>query len=209
MRCPEIRKPTPCHIHLGLILALRAGTESIAQEGQFVMLISIRVQNGGSMQVNVDRSPDRCQLCHSSIVALDMSVRFLFRTRVERVFQCPNTDGQVLFIAKYDRIPPPGRDYQWKSSVPFEFFTTSHTETSKSISADCREIHAQSEKVEPQGLHLVAGPGYRQALEFLRKYHARMLGPDNKEAAERVLLGTCVATYAKSDPIKAIAKRAA
>jgi hypothetical protein len=149
------------------------------------MLISIRVQNGGSIQVNVDRSPDRCPVCHSSIVAADMNVSFLFRTRVERVFQCPNTDCQILFIAKYDQIPQQGHNYNWKSSVPFEFLTTSDTETIESISADFCEIYAQSEKAEQQGLNLVAGPGYRKALEFLMKDYACMLEPDKKDTIDK------------------------
>ena len=173
------------------------------------MLISIRVQNGGSIQVNVDRSPDRCPVWHSSIVAADMNVSFLFRTRVERVFQCPNTDCQILFIAKYDQIPQQGHNYKWKSSVPFEFLTTSHTETIESISADFCEIYTKSEKAEQQGLNLVAGPGYRKALEFLMKDYACMLEPDKKDTIERMLLGPCIAMYIKSDQIKAIARRAA
>lgn len=169
---------------------------------------SFRIPNG-QLGVNLDRVPDVCPMCHSSIVAVDMNVNFLFGARGERVFQCPNTNCQVLFIAKYQRYGQGNQNYELKNCVPFDLVTTAHSETIRAISADFCEIYAQSEKAEQHGLGLVAGPGYRKALEFLMKDYVCLLEPDQKEVVEKMLLGLCISTHIKSEQIKAIAKRAA
>lgn len=169
---------------------------------------SVRMANGQT-QIAIDKAPEVCPVCHVSIVAVDLSNGFLYGTRVERLYQCPNTNCQVLFIAKYQKTDQAGQSYELKSCVPFEFLTTCHSDTIKAISVDFCEIYTQAEKAEQHGLNLVAGPGYRKALEFLMKDYACMLQPDQKGAIEKMLLGLCISTYIKSDQIKAIAKRAA
>jgi len=173
-----------------------------------MILTTFRVANGNST-AQIDAAPGVCPVCHNAIVAVDMNVNFNFGTTGERVYQCPNTNCQVLFIAKYARYPQAANTFELKSCVPFELLTTSHSETIKAISADFCEIYAQAEKAEQYGLILRAGPGYRKALEFLMKDYACLLQPDQKEGIEKMLLGLCISTYIKSDQIKAIAKRAA
>lgn len=99
-------------------------------------------------------------------------------------------------------------NFDWKCSVPAELVTTSHSRTIKETSPDFCEIYAQAEKAEQHGLNLVAGPGYRKALEFLMKDYACILRPDEKATIEKMLLGNCISEFIESDQIKAIAKRA-
>jgi hypothetical protein len=172
------------------------------------MQITARMPNGIG-NIIIDRSPDACPVCHSSIVAVDLSVNFQYGGRFERIYQCPNANCQVLFIAQYERLAGPNAAFAWRRCVPFEFVTSALSSTIKSISPDFGEIYAQAEKAEQHGLSLVAGPGYRKALEFLIKDYASLLQPGEKESIERMLLGACISKHIRSDQIKAIAKRAA
>jgi hypothetical protein len=174
-----------------------------------MIAFNARMANSAQSNVQLDLSPDVCPICHSSIVAMDMGANFLYNgVRLERVLQCPNTSCQVLFIAQYERHHQNAAVYNWKRSVPFEFIPTTLTETIKSVSPDFCEIYGQAEKAEQHGLSLVAGPGYRKALEFLIKDYACGLHGDKKAEIEKMLLGACIAEYVKSEQIKQIAKRA-
>jgi len=85
------------------------------------------------------------------------------------------------------------------------------------VSPDFCAIYEEAFKAEQCGLLLVAGPGYRKALEFLIKDYiiGRLTETDaeklalEKAKAEKTLLGTCIKDYVKSEQIKEIAKRAA
>src|SRR3979490_907072 len=88
--------------------------------------------------------------------------------------------------------------------------------TISKISPDFCAIYAQAEEVDQRGLVLVAGPGYRKALEFLIKdYIVGEFTEKGKELATKRAsvektpqLGTCIANYIKSDQIREITKRA-
>jgi hypothetical protein len=173
-----------------------------------MMQVGIRTTNGQA-QISIDKAPSDCPVCHVSIVAGDLAVGFQYGDRAERVYQCPNTNCQVLFIAQYERQGPQQNQYSWRRSVPFEFEPTPHTETIKTISPDFCEIYGQAEKAEQHGLTLVAGPGYRKALEFLMKDYALLSHPAEKTSIEQMPLASCIATFIGSEQIKQIARRAA
>ena len=77
------------------------------------------------------------------------------------------------------------------------------------LSNDFCNIFAEAHKAEQHKLSLVAGPGYRKALEFLIKDYVIALKPDDKDKIEKMMLGNCLATYVEDDKIKQTAKRAA
>jgi hypothetical protein len=81
----------------------------------------------------------------------------------------------------------------------------------RDISPDYCEIHNQAHKAEESKLDLVAGPGYRKALEFLIKDYLLQTHTDANERAkiEKMLLGKCITTYIANDMIKQTAERAA
>jgi hypothetical protein len=155
------------------------------------MPVGVRLPNGQA-QVNVDKAPSVCPICHNSIVAVDLNTAFQFDSRVERVYQCPNTNCQVLFLARYARQAANTQNFVRQRCVPFEFRCASHTETIGSISKDFCEIYGQAEKAEQHGLSLVAGPGYRKALEFLMKDYASFLRPSEKASIEKIALASCI-----------------
>lgn len=175
---------------------------------------------GGGTNVNVDVTPDKCPVCHFSINAIDLGVASQGieggAAIVERLFMCPNGKCQRLFIARYSRQEGQGH-FALRDCVPFEFAIKAQTETISKISPDFCEIYEQAQKAEQHTLGLVAGPGYRKALEFLIKDYiisqSTEEDPDkkaaHKTAVEKLLLGACIAKYVKSEQIKEIAKRAA
>ena len=137
---------------------------------------------------------------------------------MDRVFQCPNGKCQGLFIARYNKTKLQGQGhFELQSCVPFELAVEAQTETISKISPDFCAIYEQASKAEQHALGLVAGPGYRKALEFLIKDYiisqSTEEGPDkkaaHKAAVEKMLLGACIAKYIKSEQIREIAKRAA
>lgn len=161
-----------------------------------------------------DKTPDSCPLCHFSITPIDWTIGVVTGQFMERVLQCPNAACQHLFLARYYFN---GSHFDLKNCVPAEIRPPSKSETIKRISDDFCKIYDESYKAEAQGLKLVAGPGYRKALEFLIKDYVISQCPEteqekvaaHKTDVEKMQLGPCIANYVKSEQIKEIAKRAA
>jgi len=166
--------------------------------------------------IGVDVTPTECPICHTGIRPVDRDLTWLIKgeTYAEQVLQCPNEDCQHFFLARYVRVDS-GR-YKLDCSVPLEPLVVPQSATISKISADFCAIYAQAEEVDQRGLVLVAGPGYRKALEFLIKdYIVGEFTEKGKELATKRAtvektpqLGTCIANYIKSDQIREITKRA-
>ena len=134
---------------------------------------------------------------------------------VERLLQCPNQDCQRLFIARY--IQGIGSTiFQLRSCVPNELRKEEQTETISKISTDFCSIYDEAHKAEQYGLALIAGPGYRKALEFLIKDYivSKIVEEDPEKKAAQVkvvretFLGKCIGDFVRNDNIKEMAKRA-
>jgi hypothetical protein len=181
-------------------------------------LNNIRTKSGQqNVQVEVDKTPDACPICHRSINPLDLSVAYRMDdstvVTLERIMQCPAENCQRYFIARYRCFNKPngimeGRLYQ---SVPTELNAIEFSKIISDISPDYCEIFSQAHKAEQAKLDLVAGPGYRKALEFLIKDYLLKTHTDPTERAEieKMLLGKCISTYISNDMIKQTASRAA
>jgi hypothetical protein len=80
---------------------------------------------------------------------------------------------------------------------------------SATLSPNFYAIYNQTQKAEESGWILVAGPGYRKALEFLIKDYAAKLHPADEEMIKKMELGPCIQQYMKNDMVKDTAQRAA
>jgi len=184
------------------------------------MPIKARSLQGEEEQIYVDSNPDKCPICHVAVTPIDLKAAVLNfsggQICAERLLQCPNGKCRRLFIARHVRSRPQDTTYFFVACVPVEPVALEQSETISKISADFYEIYQQAHKAEQHGLLLVAGPGYRKALEFLIKDYIisqfKETDPQKlaaeKAAVEKTLLGSCIKTYVKSDQIKEIAKRA-
>jgi hypothetical protein len=66
-----------------------------------------------------------------------------------------------------------------------------------------------STKAEESGWVLVAGPGYRKALEFLIKDYACGLHPEKTDKIKKMELGQCIQEFMINQMVKETAKRVA
>jgi len=159
----------------------------------------------------IDKNPDSCPICHHAIVPIDLGICRMLNSNsnLERILQCPNASCRHLFIARYSQ----GMDslLRWYSSVPNEKIEMPHSEIISAISKDYCAIYNEAHEAERSGLALVAGPGYRKALEFLVKDYLFTIHTEaaEKEKIQKMLLGNCIATYVKNERIAQTAARAA
>ena len=182
--------------------------------------IQVRTKQG-SAQEFIDKNPDECPVCHVVITPVSMGVDVQNiadgSPMIERVMMCPNEKCARLFIARY--LPtkiPNQRVSDLHSCVPVQLTSAVQSVIITELSPDFCAIYNQAHQAEQHGLDLIAGPGYRKALEFLIKDYIISGFPEKDEAlaakkvtVEKTLLGACIATHVKSEQIKEIAKRAA
>lgn len=180
-------------------------------------MITIRNVNtfdGTKKQFSVDKLPDSCPLCHSAHQPNYLNVAHFTEgedRKMELLLQCCNENCQSLFIARYfqtsfDRAL---NRYFLRNCVPSEPITEIFPKNIQSISPSFCAIAAQAEKAERQGLKLVAGPGYRKALEFLIKDYLCRLHPSDADKIKMELLGACIRIYVPDGSLKSMAVRAA
>ena len=177
--------------------------------------IIIRASTNQPSPLQADNTPDRCPICHFSITPIDWTIGALRNNgqKLERLLQCPNASCQRLFVAQYEVL---NQVYMLKACVPAEIRTPAQSEVIKAISDDFCKIYDEAYKAEQANLKLVAGPGYRKALEFLIKDYIVSQYPEKdaekiaayKTDVERTQLAPCIARYIKNEQIREIAKRA-
>ncbi|MDP1722642.1 MAG: hypothetical protein Q8L37_05520 [Candidatus Gottesmanbacteria bacterium] len=100
------------------------------------------------------------------------------------VFQCMFSDCRAVFLGLYQRRSDGGYIYLNNDIPRYSEPNETIPEIIDSISSNYRKIYAQAEKAEQQGLDLIAGSGYRKALEFLIKDYAIKLVADDTEESK-------------------------
>jgi hypothetical protein len=178
--------------------------------------ITVRGIDNQLSAFQVDKTPDRCPLCQCFVTPIDWTTGAIREggQSLERLLQCPNAVCRHLFLARYRNM---SGHYVLQHCVPAEILTPVQSETIRAISEDFCNIYDEAHKAEQQNLKLVAGPGYRKALEFLIKDYVISQFPEkgpekiaaHKTSVENMQLGACIEKYVRSDQIKGIAKRAA
>jgi hypothetical protein len=177
-----------------------------------VITLKADTNEGKSEHVEIDKLPDHCPLCHYGIKALFLNLAHLIKGvdgQLELVFRCPREECQSLFITRYRYSIFPGADfYAYHGSLPFKHRDVSFSDSVRKISPDFCQIANESQRAEAEGWKLVAGPGYRKALEFLIKDYLCRLHPREEENIKAMQLAPCIAKYVANDRIKATAARA-
>lgn len=168
-----------------------------------------------SVLEDVNEIPDICAACGKGISPIfcyqyGVDVWRAYEGFLQIVFRCPRKECQRLFIALYGAERGFGntvlllRRTYLMEYVEFEKFPESIT----SISGQFEAIYNQSKISEENGLHLIAGPGYRKALEFLVKDYLIRSDPENAGSIKKELLGATIKRI-KEKRIEACASRAA
>jgi len=164
---------------------------------------------GQQQLITVDKDPDHCPICHHGIEPKDLKRDSLIEqtNSVERVLQCPRRKCGHLFIARY--FANAHGYHRLAESVPITLGNVECPEELTKLSTNFYAIYNQAHKAEESGWVLVAGPGYRKALEFLIKDYAIKLHPADEEKIKKMELGPCIRQYVKNDMVKDTTQRAA
>jgi len=177
--------------------------------------MSIRIKNEDDSYNEIDKKPDTCPACDkgiSPIYCYSYGVDTLrqYEGFLQTVFRCPREKCNRLFIAKYIREFGGINDTLYLSKtylldlVEFEKFSDHITK----ISTLFPIIYNQSKIAEENRMDMIAGPGYRKALEFLVKdYLVKTSKKLEKEIKEKQL-GDAIKLIDDSR-IKSCAERAA
>jgi hypothetical protein len=178
-----------------------------------VMTLIARTLEDGDISVNVVKFPDNCPICHFSIEAKYRAVAHLvpgIDATLELVFQCPRRKCQHFFVSRYRENRYLGSaHYDLQVSLPFEPRETEFSHNLKAISPMFCAIANEAQNAEHQGWNLIAGPGYRKALEFLIKDYLCRLQPGEAEKIKQMPLAAAIAKYVDDPRIKSSAERAA
>jgi hypothetical protein len=178
-----------------------------------ITLGNVNTFHGVKKQVSIDRFPDSCPLCHFSLRPKYLEVAHFKEgeyRKLELLLQCPREECQSYFIARYfeSRHDRALNRYFLGDCVPSEPVDKKFPKSIQNISPDFCLIADQAQKAERQGWKLVAGPGYRKALEFLIKDYLCRLRPGDADAIKRAQLGVCIRDHVADSRIKSMALRA-
>ena len=176
-----------------------------------MITVQIPAHDGqGKDYASIDKFPDHCPICHAGIEPIKRdSIHFNAATRrLENVFRCPRERCQSLFIARYSPYSSHSSSLNYCGSYPFERPDADFSEHIEQISPRFCKIQNEAQKAEQEGWKLIAGPGYRKALEFLIKDYLCIAQPENLERIKSVQLGACIANYVENEKVKAMAARA-
>src|SRR6266849_760677 len=175
-----------------------------------VIIVKATLHGGDTEEVRIDKFPDVCPICHYAVEprfrGLAHFIKLPGNISVELVFQCPRENCQSFFIARY--VFSMYGSFQLYGCFPFTPVQRTYSEHIQTISPNFCAIENEAHNAERQGWKLVAGPGYRKALEFLIKDYLCGLRPADAEAIKHVQLGPCVRTYVTNENLKASAERA-
>lgn len=181
--------------------------------------MSIRIEvpsdEGGRKEVHIERYPDTCPLCHYGIEPRYQGLAYLSEGldgRLELIFQCPRRKCLAFFISRYFQTPGlagSGYFYRYRGSFPAEPLTQEFSKHITEISPMFCEIFNQSQNAERRGWKLIAGPGYRKALEFLVKDYLCRLRSADADKIKSMQLGSCIEEFVDNDKVKEVARRAA
>jgi len=166
--------------------------------------------HGQRYEHKVDRHPDSCPLCHHAIEPKELGASFYFGdvpSMIETLYRCPRHRCGHVFVARY-RLQGMYGGYGLNECVPYELQDVEFPDEITELSPDFCAITEQARNAENLGLLLIAGGGYRKALEFLVKDYAIRLKPSDAEQIKKTDLGACIQTYISNPMVKDTAQRA-
>jgi len=178
----------------------------------------IQVNNlrGNKYDIDIDRFPDECPICHSKVFSQRLTARFpreVDSEEIQIVFQCTNYDCESVFVSTYLRTgnknAKSGRIvHNYLKSRPRNPIKVEFSEVINQLSNNFCEIYNQAMAAESNSLKQINGIGLRKALEFLIKDYAIHKNPDSEEEILSKPLGKCIENYIDDINVKECAKRA-
>lgn len=165
---------------------------------------------GQARPYRVDRYPDACPLCHTSLhpkLLAAVADGFDVVSWLQLAFQCTKHTCKSVFVAKYH---PVGQGtFGLVSTAPTTAKKQEFSDEIESVSPTFVEIFNQCLAAEAAQLHQLSGIGLRKGLEFLIKDFAVNQKPTDRETILRTPLGDCIDRFVDDPNIQQCAKRAA
>ena len=171
-----------------------------------ITLSGVTRQDGNSGHADIDRFPDHCPVRHAGIEPIKQESAHYHTgdRRLELVFRCPREKCQSLFVARYFTFGYSGA-LTYRGAYPFEPYDEDFSDHIRKISPQFCVIANEAQKAHQSGWKMVAGPGYRKALEFLIKDYLCLAQPNDAEQIKKSQLGPCINTYVQNEKVKAMA----
>lgn len=184
-------------------------------------MISIKTTtiDGESKYINYEHRVDKCPFCHNGIVPIELNAYINERFNDLRdddisyvIYKCPRNECNHVFIGIYKFVYKlDGRYFKGPIGVyPVFPMDQIFNDAINNISTSFVKIYNQAYSAEHHKLDLIAGPGYRKALEFLIKDYALSKSDENtKDDILQKSLAVVINSFIDDSRIKSIAKRAA
>jgi len=162
---------------------------------------------GQGNKVQIDKYPDECPICHTSVYPKFLNVTTYIQKplRIQSVFRCTKPECEQLFIGTYNKND--GTFFLEKVEPIYPQPQTFPTQIQE-ISPTFVEVYNQAIAAEASNLFQLTGIGLRKALEFLVKDFAISQKPDQEDEIKGTFLGTCIDTFIDDQKIKKTAKLA-
>ena len=178
------------------------------------MHVRVVEPNGDERSIHIDSYPDVCPACQNGIRPVPLTGwRRHYKAKAFVAYVCPIAFCDVIFTGIYNKSSHTSDSYQLSGSKFLTLVTKPNIpETIQDLSPDYCEIFFQAKLAEDNGLRLVAGPGYRKALEFLIKDYLIKYKyndePEQQELVRKYFLGVCIKEHIEETRIQACAERA-
>lgn len=166
-------------------------------------------ENGGSLNIRVDKIPDECPMCHKKVTpnygqAFSKTDQYDDES-LQVIFRCPDDSCKNVFIAYYAKNGDSGF---YRCSRPSNPQHQNFSETITSLFSNFVAIYDQAFAAEQAELDIICGAGYRKSLEFLIKDYLIAKTPADSETIKKEFLGTLIEKRVEHAQLKAVAKRA-
>ena len=165
----------------------------------------------GNVRYTVDRAPEECPICHTSIHTQSLHWAHLYSNDqdiLEFIFQCPRSACGHFFIGRYMRSDT-HRQFALYELVPATPPKPQIPPEVAGVSPLFMEVYSQAMAAEAFGLPQLVGIGYRKALEFLIKDYCISKQRSAASKIRSAWLGTCIQQFVEDPKVKLCAERAA
>lgn len=163
--------------------------------------IHVRGRDGSTVTKSI-KLPNLCPHCGQTMTPNVLSTNSYDTTRESPMsfgvfVNCTANNCGKYFAIQYTS------DYNGSYLLPYTYkppVSVDLPENIDKVSPDFVEIYSQATKAEAEGLHQIAGVGYRKALEFLIKDYAIYSNGEDADDIKKMFLGKVIDKYLDDFP---------
>ncbi|HAO23404.1 MAG: hypothetical protein BWK80_46960 [Desulfobacteraceae bacterium IS3] len=163
--------------------------------------------SGKSQIITIDRCPQECPLCYTSLNFKLIAAAYHFNRspRAQVVFRCMKSTCSELFIATYRKID--NELFVLSDVAPMSPKPQKHSALIRKISPAFEDIYRQAAAAEAANLHQLAGIGLYKSLDFLIRDFLLSENPEQQQI-HTIPLTECIESYIDDPKIRSCARHA-